>query len=243
MSGSGKGKKSLEASLVAAKQAFRLQRLQIEPVEEWPISVGRRAGSGKVDRITVLPNHPGAVRELASHRTAGVGIVLVRGEIPEQPRLALLIIYADDKRPSPVAVVIVFIHERDAGLFAPGEADITLLRARDFDCRRAERRLLKQNLVASRNLHIPVAAIQRFGPDQRRRIGGTPGKIAGPGGNSVNRDPVRQWKRRDGMRKNMGGLGYVPDLDFLREAIVGCDIGIRLVDRSDQDVLPVWRGI
>ena len=39
------------------------------------------------------------------------------------------------------------------------------------------------------------------------------------------------------------GCGDVPDFDFLREAIVGGDVGIRLVDGRHQDVLAVGRGI
>ena len=42
---------------------------------------------------------------------------------------------------------------------------------------------------------------------------------------------IRQWKRRDGMRKNVRALRYVPDFDFLRETIVSGDVRIRLVDR------------
>src|SRR5579872_3048888 len=144
----GEGKKSLEAGLLAAEQALRFQSLQIEPVEEWPISIGRRASSCKVDRIAVLPNYRGSVRQLASHRTAGVRIVLVRREIPEQTRFLLPTIDVDNKRPSPVPVVIVFVHERGARLLAPHKADVTLLRPCDFGRGCGERRFEKHDSVA-----------------------------------------------------------------------------------------------
>ena len=123
------------------------------------------------------------------------------------------------------------------------EARISLLGARDFDGGRSERRLQKQDLVASRDIHIPVAAIQRFCIDERRRIGGTPGKIARTGGNAMDGNAIRQGKRGDGMGKNVGGMGYIPDFDFLREAIVSNNVRVGLVDGGDEDVLAIGRGI
>jgi hypothetical protein len=53
----------------------------------------------------------------------------------------LWIVDVDDESSAPVPVVIVLGQKSDAGFFAPGEAGITLLGARDFDGGRIERRL------------------------------------------------------------------------------------------------------
>src|ERR1035441_6552204 len=45
------------------------------------------------------------------------------------------------------------------------------------------------------------------------------------------------------MAENVGDLGYVPDLDFLREAIVSGDVRVGLVDRGDEDVPAIRRRI
>ena len=37
-------------------------------------------------------------------------------------------------------------------------------------------------LVARGHLDVPVAAVERLGPDQRRRLGGAPGEVARPVG-------------------------------------------------------------
>src|SRR5579859_6526146 len=44
------------------------------------------------------------------------------------------------------------------------------------------------------------------------------------------------------MSENVGSLGYIPDFNFLGEAIVSCDVGIRLVDGGNEDVVSIWRG-
>jgi len=72
----------------------------------------------------------------------------------------------------------------------PGEAVITLLGPRDFNGGRVERRLQKQNFVACRNFHIPVAAIERF---RQTRVAGSVArqeKSRGPTGTPcMERDP------------------------------------------------------
>ena len=45
ISRSGEGEKLLERGLVAAKETLGLEGLEIEPVKEWPVALGRRAGS------------------------------------------------------------------------------------------------------------------------------------------------------------------------------------------------------
>ena len=142
-----------------------------------------------------------------------------------------------------MAVVVVLGQESDARLFAPGEALVALLGAGDFDGGRSERAPSQHDLVAGRNVHVPVAAIERFGPDQRCRIGGAPGEIARADGHAVDGNAIGQGKRRDGMRRNVRALRHVPDFDFLRKAIVGGDVRVGLVDGGDEDVLAVGRGI
>ena len=81
--GSGEGKESLEAILIAAEETFRFQGFEIELIKKGAITVRRRADSGKKDGIGVLADHPGAVRELAVNRIAGVLVMLILGQIPE----------------------------------------------------------------------------------------------------------------------------------------------------------------
>src|ERR1700683_1741415 len=59
----------------------------------------------------------------------------------------------------------------------------------------------------------------------------------------MNGNAIREGERRDGMRQNVGALRYIPHFDFLREAIVSGDIRVGLVDRGDQDVPAIRRGI
>src|SRR5580692_4790812 len=44
------------------------------------------------------------------------------------------------------------------------------------------------------------------------------------------------------MSSNAGAVRYVPDFDFLREAIVSGDVRVGLVNGGDEYVLPIGRG-
>jgi len=45
------------------------------------------------------------------------------------------------------------------------------------------------------------------------------------------------------MHKDVRAIGYVPDFDFLWEAVVSGDVRVGFVNRGDEDVLPIRRGI
>src|SRR3984957_12538791 len=201
--GPGKGKESFVGSLITAKQTFGFERREIEPIEERPIAIGRSADAPQVDRIPVLANYPGTVRQLASDWSTGVLVLLVSREIPEQTRFLLRVINVDEEAFSPVPVVIVLGQESKARLVAPGEVDITLLGASDFHRGPSEWRPQKHDLVTRRNVHIPAAAIKRSCPDQRRRIGSPPRKIARTQRNASDGNAIRQWKRGDSVSEHV----------------------------------------
>src|SRR5262249_45875714 len=110
----------------------------------------------------------------------------------------------EDEGLSPMPVGIDFAQESNAWLFAPREASIALLGARDFDSGRSERRFLQHDLIARRDLHIPVAAIERFRPDERGRFRWTPGKVPRTHRNTSDGNAVCRRKRGDGMSSNVG---------------------------------------
>src|ERR1035437_2627 len=164
------GKESFVGCFVAAKQTLRFQRFEIQPVEERSIPVRRRPGSCKIDRIAVLAKDPLSVRQLAHHGVSRVGIMLIGGKIEDHAGLSLWIIDIDDGAVPPVPVVIPLAQQSGVLLTAPMEANITLPGPRNFHGWSGERSLLKQDLVASRNIRLPVAAVKRLRPNQRRRL-------------------------------------------------------------------------
>src|SRR5215831_20625967 len=162
----GEGKKSLVGVFIAAEQALGFQGVEIELIEEWPVAIGRRARPGQEDRFTIQTNHRESIRQAAPHGNPGVLVPVVRREIPKQTWFLLKIISIEDEGLSPVPVAIGFAQESNTRLFAPREAGIALLGPRDFDGGRSERRLLQHDFIARRDLHIPVAVIERFRPEE-----------------------------------------------------------------------------
>ena len=77
--GSGEGKESLEAILIAAEEPFCFQGFEIELIEEGAITVRRGADPGEEDGIGVLADDQRAVSELAINRIAGVLVMLILG--------------------------------------------------------------------------------------------------------------------------------------------------------------------
>ncbi len=77
--GSGEGKETLQAILIAAEEPFCFQGFEIELIEEGAITVRRGADPGEEDRIGVLADDPRTVRESAVNRIAGVLVMLMRG--------------------------------------------------------------------------------------------------------------------------------------------------------------------
>jgi len=148
-----------------------------------------------------------------------------------------------DEGAEPVPVFVVFAQESDAGLLTPIEAGVTLLGLADFRTGRSEGRFLKKDFVAMRDVDVPVAAVEGFGPEECGGFRGAPGKIARTVRNTVNGNAIGERKRSDGVDGNVGGVGSVPDFNFLRETLVGDDVGIRLVDSGDEDVATVGSGV
>src|SRR5580698_1242385 len=125
--------------------------------------------------------------------------MFIRGEIPKQARLRFRIVDVKDESSTPVPVVIVLVQESNAWMVAPLYALIALLRPRDLNRGRAKRGLLKNDLVASRNIHFPIPAIERLCPDKRCRICGTPGEGARTDRNALNGNAVGKRERGYGM--------------------------------------------
>ncbi len=140
-------------------------------------------------------------------------------------------------------VRVVFIQQGNTRLLAPLEADVTLFGAADFSGGRAEGRFLKENLVAIGDVYFPVAAVEGFGPYQCRGLGGTPGKITRTRGNAANGNAISHGKRGDGVNSNVRAVRSIPNFNFLREAIVGHDIRVGLVNGGHEDVVSIRGGI
>ena len=143
----------------------------------------------------------------------------------------------DEERPPPVTVVVIFLEQSDTAPFAPVDPFKPLLDARDLDWVRRERRALHHDLVARRDLRLPVAAVERLGPDQCRRLGRAPFEVAWTGRHAVDGNVLRdrqfcEWRHR---------TGAVPYLDVMRKAAIRHRIRVRLADRSHEDVLAIGR--
>ena len=50
---------------------------------------------------------------------------------------------------------------------------------------------------------------------------------------------IRHRQRGDSVAENLRALRYVPDFDFLGKTIVGYEVGVRLVDGGDQNVVTI----
>src|SRR5262249_43047606 len=71
----------------------------------------------------------------------------------------------------------------------------------------------------------------------------TPGKIARPYWNTSDRNAIRQWKRGHGANHNVGSVRNVPKFNLVREAIIGCNVRVWLVDGRDKNVPAIRCGI
>ena len=96
-----------------------------------------------------------------------------------------------------MSVVVVFSDQRDIGFGTPHKAAKPLLGTHDLRRCGFERRFMQHHLVARRHLGCPVASVERFGPHQRCRVGGSPCKITWPQRFSVNRYAVCKRQRCD----------------------------------------------
>ena len=177
----------LERVLVAAEQALATCR-----VARSKRSRNGRSPSGDApcaaqeDRVAVLAHHPLAVRQHRVDRPARILVVLVARQVPEQPRLRL----RDRRR-----------RRRTSGASAgsrrtPGAARCRA--ARSSRSRRSAARCARSRRAAPVNgafciitlsragtFDVPVAAVERLGPDQRGRLGRAPGEVARAGRHAV----------------------------------------------------------
>ena len=228
-----------EGVTAAAEEALGRARVEIEAVEERAIPLGRRTMAVEVDRAPVLAHDPLAVRQHAIDRPPRVLVQLVARQIPDQARLRGGMIGVDQEGATPVAVVVDLVEERDAAALAPVEPAEALLGARQLARRAGERRGEGHDLVARRHRDVPVAAVERLGPDQRGRLGGAPGVLPRPGRDALDGDAVGDREARH----QRGLSGPVPHLDVVRETTVGDGVRVRFADRGDQDVLAVRSGV
>ena len=145
----------------------------------------------------------------------------------------------DEERLSPVLVLVVLREERGPSPLAPVETVVPLFEARHLGCLGGERRGEHQDLVARRHTDVPIPAVERLGPDERRRLGRTPVEVARARRHARDRDTIRQRKLRDRLHFSSGA---VPELYVVGEVRVGGHVRVRFVDRGHEDELAVRRG-
>ena len=222
-----------------AEQPLGLQRLQIQPIEERTIAFRRRSRAGEIDvvaglhdRAATAPAAPAAVA--ARHRVAGI---LVRGILPAIPQLARLGARLEDPRPHVARRAIRFTQQRDA-FFGERDPAEPPLRLRELGRLLRERRRHCDDLVAERNLFFEIAAVERFGPDDRGRLIRAPVISARPRLDAGERRPLAARPIGDLPRDRALSI---PDLDVLGEAVHRDEVREGTLDRRDEEVLVVRR--
>src|SRR4029079_4339676 len=73
----------LVAGGVAAPEAFGFQGGEIEPIEKRPLPLGRGAGAGEIDRLSLLNDRAVAA---AFDRRARVRVGILAAALPQRPR-------------------------------------------------------------------------------------------------------------------------------------------------------------
>ena len=229
------------ASLSLRNRRSRLARSRDRSVEERPIALRRRALAAQEDRCRLPGARPtapfgsDAIDRLArdpcsARRSTG-------------PRAARGFASGRRRRRGTCGASAGCRRTRGAGrrrARSPQSMPVeALLGARDLDGAARERRALHHHLVARGHLHVPVAAVERLGPHERRGLGRAPLEVARAG-----RHAVRSARdRRPAASRAASTLpGAVPHLDVVREAAVGrptYEYGLRI--ERHQDVLAVGR--
>src|SRR5262245_64770132 len=115
-----------------------------------------------------------------------------------------------------------------------------MLGLRQFNRWPGERRLERLHDITRRSLLPGVTAVERLYPDKRRRLSRAPIVIARPRRHACNRDLVGQ--RQIGQFVDALAAA-VPDLDQARERIVGEQVRVRAMNRGDQKMIAVRRGL
>ena len=89
------------------------------------------------------------------------------------------------------------------------------------------------------NLRLPVAAVERFEPDERCGIGGPPVEIARPGAHAPDGHVVRQRHGSDMPNQAPGGVTHI---NLAGKAFVGREVRKGPVKGLDEQVLAIGRG-
>ena len=237
----GERQERLELRPAAAEQPLGLVRRQVEPVEKRTVALDRCAPvADEEDRAAVLAHGPLAVRQHLVDRPAGVLVALVARHVPHEDGLGPRAADVDEERAPPVLVLVVLVEQGHAGALAPVEAGKPLLEARDLGGRIRERGGERHDLVALGDADVPVAAVERLGPDERRRFGRTPLEFARTGRHAGDRHAIRERQLRERARP---ATRAVPELHVVREIRVRRDVRVRPVDHVHEQVLAVGRDV
>ena len=130
--------------------------------------------------------------------------------------------------------------QRAASFAEPRDASVALLQAGDFLWLGGEGRGQHQQAVAGRHVVLPVAAVQRFGPHQGRRMVGAPRMAARTGGNATHRDAVSDRQLR---YRCHATIAQIENTEVLGEALPGGDVGVRTREYFHQHVAAVRRRV
>ena len=180
------------------------------------------------DRVAVLPHDPLPVGQRAVDRLAGVLVALVARQSQRRRGLAA----GSSTSTRNVRCQCLFSSYSWSSATPrrsrPVEADEALLGARDLGGRAGERRRQHHDLVARGNVDVPVAAVERLGPDERRGLGRAPLEVARSGRHAGDRHAIREGQLRE---RADPAAGAVPELHVVREVRVRGDVRVRLVNR------------
>ena len=208
---------------------------QIEPVEERPLAVRRRAGAGQVDGVAVLQDR--CARHAAAgtaQRDAGVAVDVLGAAVEQPARVAPARI--EQRRAGPARLAVRLGDERRA-VPGPGDAGKPVLGAGQLARRAVERRVEREQDVPPGRIHPRVAAVLRLAPDQRGRRGRVPAVAARTGGDAADRHGVGQRPVRHGDR----AAAARPDLDGAGEAVRRQEPRERPPDALDEQMPAVRR--